>query len=84
MESTSTGQTYTCNGNPGNTICIWKNIAHTAYTVNNYAGTTCAPLQKSEAIVVKSPNLNNAGGDFWCGVDICGTQGDQYWDDSRA
>ncbi len=83
-ESFTTGNTYTCNGNPGDTVCVWVNLAHTAYTVQNFNSGECTPDPgPGTPFVLKSPNKNNAGGDYYCVIGSgCGTNGQSYWDNS--
>ncbi|CZR64860.1 uncharacterized protein PAC_14759 [Phialocephala subalpina] len=61
--SWTTGNTYSCTGNSGDTVCVWYNTAHTAYTVQNGAYNDCtrfSPL--GGTLVMYSPNSNNVGG----------------------
>lgn len=76
----TTGNSYTCNGNPGDTICVWYNTANTAYTVQNYNYNQCtgaAPY--GDPFVMFSPNINNVGGYYYCVVGTCRNQAAAYW-----
>ncbi|KAH7129219.1 hypothetical protein EDB81DRAFT_661255 [Dactylonectria macrodidyma] len=79
--SWTTGNTYTCTGGPGETLCIWYNTAHTAYTVQNVMYNTCGTSYTSSGpFVMYSPNENNRGGGYYCVIGTCRSQGDNYWD----
>ncbi|KAF9761351.1 hypothetical protein IL306_003848 [Fusarium sp. DS 682] len=79
-ESWTTGNSYTCNGGPGETICIWYNIAHTAYTVQDVTTNPCTGSKESSPYVMFSPNENNSGGGYYCVVGTCRSKGEGYWD----
>lgn len=83
MESYTTGGTYTCQGNPGQSICVIRAVAHTAYTVQDTTGgTDCGA--GSPSYVMKSPNTNDEGYVYICKTSECGSNGDQYWDTDNA
>ncbi|RBA17472.1 hypothetical protein FPRO05_02196 [Fusarium proliferatum] len=79
-ESWTTGNSYTCNGGKGETICIWYNIAHTAYTVQEYTKNTCTEGSGGTPYVIYSPNESNRGGGYYCVIGTCRSKGDGYWD----
>ncbi|KAF4426135.1 hypothetical protein F53441_14140 [Fusarium austroafricanum] len=80
-ESWTTGNSYTCNGGPGETICIWYNIAHTAYTVQEWSSNPCGGGHaSSKPYIMFSPNANNKGGGYYCVVGTCRSKGEGYWD----
>lgn len=80
-ETWTTGNTYTCDGNPGDTVCVWANIAHTSYTVmGNYTSPCFVDTYPSELYTIQSPNVNNAGGGYYCVVGYCRNNGDEYWE----
>ena len=64
----TSGEEYSCQGGPGQTVCTWVETAYTVYEVrytNDYTSTASAYCQAdSEA---KFPNANNAGGKYYCG-----------------
>lgn len=83
QETWATGDTYTCTGKTGDTVCVWYIVAHTAYTVDSwieYPGCpTGQPIEKERA-VIKAPNKNNAGGNYDCRIgDECKAQGEARW-----
>ncbi|KAI1812785.1 hypothetical protein GGS20DRAFT_587134 [Poronia punctata] len=81
-ESWTTGNSYTCNGGAGDTVCIWQSVAHTAYKVRNGSYNSCTGFEPSgDEIEISSPNEDNRGGGFYCVVGTCRSQGDEYWDD---
>ncbi|MCJ1230185.1 hypothetical protein MMC12_006857 [Toensbergia leucococca] len=76
-KSWTTGDSYTCNGGPGDTICVWVNLQHTAYTVwTDWCYTDPNPY------VVKAPHKDNWGGKYYCVVGTCRNNGDEYWNDN--
>ncbi|KAH6888424.1 hypothetical protein B0T10DRAFT_488155 [Thelonectria olida] len=80
-ETWTTGNTYTCTAGEGETICIWYNTAHTAYTVQNYDRNVCGTSNTNGGpYVMYSPNDKNSGGGYYCVIGTCRSQGDQYWD----
>ncbi|KAH7263798.1 hypothetical protein BKA59DRAFT_490108 [Fusarium tricinctum] len=79
-KSWTTGNSYTCSGGPGETICIWYNIAHTAYTVQDITSNPCTGSKTSSPYIMFSPNQNNVGGGYYCVVGTCRAKGDGYWD----
>ncbi|GIJ84868.1 hypothetical protein Asppvi_003719 [Aspergillus pseudoviridinutans] len=83
QEEWTTGNEYTCFGNQGDTVCVWYNTAHTAYTVQNWEENVCtSPTQSGDPYVMFSPNQNNAGGGYYCVVGTCRSEGQGYWDKS--
>ncbi|KIM99297.1 hypothetical protein OIDMADRAFT_166920 [Oidiodendron maius Zn] len=78
--SWTTGKQYTCQANPGDTVCIWYLTAHTAYTVQNYNYNQCTGAQPSGTAIIFSPNKNNAGGYYYCVINSCANEGYHYWD----
>jgi hypothetical protein len=84
-KSWSTGNTYSCNGAKGDTVCIWYNTAHTAYTVRSTTTSSCYTPNNGQAgdpYVLKSPNSQNRGGGYYCVIGTCRAKGDEYWDNS--
>ncbi|KAF5975483.1 hypothetical protein FCOIX_7669 [Fusarium coicis] len=79
-ESWTTGNSYTCNAGKGETVCIWYNIAHTAYTVQEYTKNTCTEGKGGTPYVMYSPNENNKGGGYYCVIGTCRSKGEGYWD----
>ncbi|KAF5628128.1 uncharacterized protein FTJAE_9003 [Fusarium tjaetaba] len=79
-ESWTTGNSYTCNAGKGETVCIWYNIAHTAYTVQEYTKNTCTEGHGGTPYVMYSPNENNKGGGYYCVIGTCRSKGEGYWD----
>lgn len=80
--SWSYSESHECNGNPKDTICVWYNTAHTAYTVQNHdLDIQCGGEHVSAPFVMFSPNKNNAGGGFYCVAGTaCRTVDSSYWD----
>jgi hypothetical protein len=84
-ESWKTGNMYLCNGGPHETICVWYNAAHTAYTVRDTMWNRCtgyAPDNHGPDYVMFSPNIDNKGSHYYCVVGTCRSQGENYWDKS--
>ncbi|KAF5689054.1 hypothetical protein FDENT_4556 [Fusarium denticulatum] len=79
-ESWTTGNSYTCNAGKRETVCIWYNIAHTAYTVQEWTKNTCTDGHGGTPYVMYSPNENNKGGGYYCVIGTCRSKGEGYWD----
>ncbi|KPM37924.1 hypothetical protein AK830_g8633 [Neonectria ditissima] len=77
--SWTTGNTYTCTADAGETVCIWYNTAHTAYTVQNADSGPCLNSPVGDSFVLYSPNANNDGGGYYCVVGTCRSQTNGYW-----
>jgi hypothetical protein len=73
--------TYTCSGDPGDVVCVWYNIAHTAYTVRKGFRGDCLDVDTTPYVMF-SPNSNNVGAGYYCvvGAQFCRNINAQYWD----
>lgn len=81
-ESWTSGESYSCTGTPGEDLCVWVNIAHTAYTVKlpSDASTACTN-QPYGPLVMESPNTDNEGGGYYCVTgSACRGLGQGYWE----
>lgn len=80
-------ESHGCTGSPGETICMWYRAAYTAYTIQNYENTACeeggAQVDKGDPFVLRSPNANGVGSDFYCVTGTCRTKGAHYWEVNR-
>jgi hypothetical protein len=85
-ESWTIGNSYSCSAHPGETVCVWHKVAHTAYTVQNvFVGSTCLGTEDTSDYILFSPNTNNVGGGYYCVVGSCRNYMDSYWvKDGRA
>ena len=79
-ESSTIGGSFTCNGLPGQRVCVVQAVAHTAYTVTNVDG-ACGG--NSPSFVMGSPNANKVGWDLFCKREGCGSDGTMIWDDEH-
>ncbi|KAI7162803.1 hypothetical protein KC349_g1722 [Hortaea werneckii] len=81
QESVSSGNAYTCDAGPGESVCLWKHIGHTAYTVQNQLCNPCSGCKNlGEKYVMTSPNSNNIGTNFYCvRGSACRLRGSHYW-----
>ncbi|KAI6819206.1 hypothetical protein KC367_g4365 [Hortaea werneckii] len=81
QQSVSSGNAYTRDGGPGESVCLWKHIGHTAYTVQNQDCNSCTGCQsRGGEYVMTSPNSNNIGTDFYCvRGNACRLRGSHYW-----
>ncbi|KAF4947800.1 hypothetical protein FGADI_10133 [Fusarium gaditjirri] len=71
----TTGSAYTCNGGPGDSVCVWYKVAHTAYTVKKPKG------GQFVRGVIASPNMGNRGGGYQCMTGkSCYIKGSMFWD----
>ncbi|KNG83078.1 hypothetical protein ANOM_009239 [Aspergillus nomiae NRRL 13137] len=83
-ESWTVGETKTCSADVNATVCLWYDMAYTAYTVqvvNKHLYSSVCSNQPMGPLVMKAPNVNNAhGGHWYCayGKD-CREQGEEYW-----
>ncbi|PWY78986.1 hypothetical protein BO83DRAFT_461263 [Aspergillus eucalypticola CBS 122712] len=70
--SWTTGLDYQCTASSHQTVCIWYNTSHAAYTVQNGLYNVCTRFNPNNgaAFVIFSPNQNNK------------CQGQNYWDKS--
>ncbi|GKZ31583.1 hypothetical protein AbraIFM66950_000158 [Aspergillus brasiliensis] len=84
QESWTTGLDYQCTASSRQTVCIWYNTAHTAYTVQNGLYNVCTGFNPNNeaGFVMFSPNQNNKGGGYYCVIGTCRSQGQNYWDKS--
>ncbi|KAL4893757.1 hypothetical protein BDV59DRAFT_207539 [Aspergillus ambiguus] len=82
--SWTTGLNYGCTGHAYETVCLWYNTAHTAYTVQSGLYNQCTGFSPNNGgnFVMFSPNQNNKGGGYYCVVGTCRSQGQNYWDKS--
>lgn len=72
---------YHCTGGRGETVRVWYNIAHTAYTVRNAFKDLCTFKQTFiEPYILSPPNSENAGGGQYCVVGACRHKNANYWD----
>ncbi|KAJ2972464.1 hypothetical protein NQ176_g7141 [Zarea fungicola] len=82
--SISTGNSYTCTGNPGDYFAIWKSQAQTAYTVQNYESGNCNQDIRAvgDPLIIWSPNNDNRGGFYYCvyGQNYVRSRGDRWLD----
>ncbi|KAF2147978.1 hypothetical protein K461DRAFT_203549, partial [Myriangium duriaei CBS 260.36] len=79
QQTFTSGNDYTCNGNAGETICVWVKIAKTAYTVQNG---DCDDKPNAQPYVMWSPNVGNRGGEYYCVTGSCRNSGDGYEDNT--
>ncbi|KAF5597285.1 uncharacterized protein FSUBG_8561 [Fusarium subglutinans] len=74
------GASYSCNGGPGDRVCVWYRIAHTAYTARMPKGRSRKGLHGPQGVIA-SPNVENKGGGFQCATGKnCAHKGATYWD----
>jgi hypothetical protein len=83
-KSVETGNTYTCQGNPGDWFALWKKVAQTAYTVHNGIENPCTGqfTANSGNIVMWSPNKGTKGTNYYCvyGKQYVRNRGDRWID----
>lgn len=80
-KSWNTGTDYHCTGGTGDTVCVWYNVAHTAYTVRNAFKDLCTYKQSfSQPYIISSPNSENDDGGRYCVVGACRHKNANYWD----
>ncbi|KAF2137099.1 uncharacterized protein K452DRAFT_341682 [Aplosporella prunicola CBS 121167] len=79
----STGGGINCTAAANHQLCVWIKVAHTAYTVQDWAKKECgsgSPKPIGKPYVIKSPNKNNEGGSYYCVIGTCREKGDGYWE----
>ena len=78
QESVTTGNTYTCNAAADETVCVWVNIPHTAYTVEKGVDDVdYCDNQPDGPLVMESPTGEM---DYYCvRGDACRNNGEGYW-----
>ncbi|EXL90993.1 hypothetical protein NOF04DRAFT_18309 [Fusarium oxysporum II5] len=63
-ESYNIGSSYTCNGGPNDTVCVWYKVANTAYV--GRVPDVFLPMndcdKHSKQVLIAAPNLDNDGG----------------------
>ncbi|KAL1896310.1 hypothetical protein Sste5346_004693 [Sporothrix stenoceras] len=87
VSSIGTGNDYTCKGDAGDWLCVWKNQGQTAYTVQNKDSNECASPNYGSPFVMWSPNADGRGSHYYCvhGRDYCRNEGDRWLEtDGRA
>ncbi|KAH6663832.1 hypothetical protein B0J14DRAFT_253594 [Halenospora varia] len=84
QKTKETGNQYSCDGVPGDTVCIWYQMAHIQYTVKNVqkaADASCGKDTESAPFSITSPTKNNEGGKYSCMTGKkCKSKGSQYWE----
>jgi hypothetical protein len=81
QQTWETGNNCECTGVKGQTVCVKYKTAMAAYTVNKGSYWACNGQTHwdSENVIIWSPNKNNKGGGFYCGIGAtCKYQG-QRW-----
>lgn len=81
-DSFATGDSKTCNGVAGWIIRVWASITHTAYSmreVEKYGNVYDYHDAESELLVVRVPNDNFVGSEYYCMRDSCKNAGQGYW-----
>ncbi|QKD60083.2 uncharacterized protein FOBCDRAFT_206790 [Fusarium oxysporum Fo47] len=82
-ESYNIGSSYTCNGGPNDTVCVWYKVANTAYVgrVPDVFIPTNDCDKHSKQVLIAAPNLGNDGGGYVCKLnEECKTMNTEYWD----
>ncbi|EWY85799.1 hypothetical protein FOYG_12905 [Fusarium oxysporum NRRL 32931] len=82
-ESYNIGSSYTCNGGPNDTVCVWYKVANTAYVgrVPDVFLHTNECDKHSKQVLMAAPNVGNDGGGYVCKLnEECKTMDTEYWD----
>ena len=75
-----------CYADPGDQVCQWTKTAHTAYKALMRKTQVCGAINsksKGEPYTIRSPN-KNYDVKWYCVVNTCRGDGDQYWEEGRA
>lgn len=86
-ESEQVSESFTCNGTPGETICIWSTLQTTAYTVANYdEGRFDSCGRQVGTSIIFSPNTCFNTPSYYCvgGANNCRTKDQFYYDTANA
>lgn len=85
QESWSQTQSISCScDTPGDVMCLWHRLDHTAYTVYTEESCPMAGTKKSDPFVIRSPNSDDYDNGFYCVIGTCRNKGDSYWDLGEA
>lgn len=80
-ESQTTGDTYTCNADPGESVCVWVDMPHQSYTVEKdikYLTDVCDDQPDGPYVVTSPEDKNNFN--YYCVYGgACRNNGDEYW-----
>ncbi|KAK0756239.1 hypothetical protein N5P37_011154, partial [Trichoderma harzianum] len=81
-QSRSTGNTYTCTGQRNERVCVRYMMAHTNYNVFNSLRNGCGSISRGNRARITSPNANNKGGGYLCGIGAaqCNYKNYRWWD----
>jgi hypothetical protein len=82
-QTAETGNDYNCEGQANEVVCVWKNQAQTAYTVQNGDYNRCSgTTDRGGRYVMWSPNAGGRGSYYYCvhGEQYCRNQGDRWLD----
>ncbi|ROT43788.1 hypothetical protein SODALDRAFT_306056 [Sodiomyces alkalinus F11] len=68
VQTTETGNSYVCNGEPNDFLAVWKNQGTTAYTVQPGIRHVCTNTwhESGSRTIIWSPNANNRRGYYYC------------------
>ncbi|KAF1830239.1 hypothetical protein BDW02DRAFT_601861 [Decorospora gaudefroyi] len=81
--TTTTGNSYSCNGGSGETVCVWAGTHHWEYSAKNTwkpADPRCGQGSESPNIRMWSPIEGHKGVHYWCGHNSeCNDKGADYW-----
>ncbi|KAI9808198.1 MAG: hypothetical protein M1825_004655 [Sarcosagium campestre] len=77
----TSGQQFACTNEKAESVCVWLKVAHTAYMVKPDTPENC-PYNVPTPVEMKSPNKNNAGGEYYCVTGkACRSLGEGYWEE---
>ncbi|CVL04954.1 uncharacterized protein FMAN_12967 [Fusarium mangiferae] len=83
----TSGNGHCCHALPGERVCIWHKVAHTAYTVRMTKRRKFWPWDKylhvfhGEQVNLVAPNHYNSGGGYVCRYNNeCRSMAYEYWD----
>ncbi|KAF4556474.1 Hypothetical protein D9617_1g083520 [Elsinoe fawcettii] len=77
-KSWEVGETQTCDGGPGDNVCLWQRVQHTAYTVRDKYTSPCGTVGYGKPYVIRSPNKEQRGS--YCVRNHCQVKGYGYWE----
>ena len=83
-EYEESGQVANCQGEAGDTICVWWRAGYTSYMVQTMRKCQINETPSGDPFYILSPNSNGVGGSYICAKnEKCRERDFEYWNDSK-